>query len=150
MNSIGALVYINKKGTYDFIGINALLLKFNMKNGVINYLDENIYDLATINAYKVLKNIDVSSKPVHYLFVNGTILQKKSDNNLFIVVGMVPSNGTIELKCISMSNANYFSIPADENGKRPIKRIRLSINSIMNEYIVCSVDVLGNIYKPQN
>ena len=150
LNSIGALVYINKKGTYDFIGINALLLKFNMKNGVINYLDENIYDLATINAYKVLKNIDVSSKPVHYLFVNGTILQKKSDNNLFIVVGMVPSNGTIELKCISMSNANYFSIPADENGKRPIKRIRLSINSIMNEYIVCSVDVLGNIYKPQN
>lgn len=150
LNSIGALVYINKKGTYDFIGINALLLKFNMKNGVINYLDENIYDLATINAYKVLKNIDVSSKPVHYLFVNKTILQKKSDNNLFIVVGMVPSNGTIELKCISMSNANYFSIPADENGKRPIKRIILSINSIMNEYIVCSVDVLGNIYKPQN
>ncbi|WP_027120764.1 type II CRISPR RNA-guided endonuclease Cas9 [Mycoplasmopsis lipofaciens] len=138
LNSLGCLIYKNKKNKYSMLAVNSNIYFFGQNN--TNFLDETSYKQDSLLLFKKEKNIDINEKPLCFLNIGKSVLNKTTQEILYIC-GIVMNNNTIELKYINKS----MPIICEKTLKK--QRIIKTCNSFMNEYLPIDTDVLGNIYK---
>lgn len=128
LKPLGFYICKNSKDKYITVPINQKVLKYS--KGSLE-IDNN-----KLNNYLKNNDIDVNSNKI--LIKSGTILISKENNKLFYFNGggQLFSNYA-EIKSLFCINDKIF----------PRKQMNVSISTIIRDYDICEVDVLGNIYN---
>ncbi|MBD5423083.1 MAG: type II CRISPR RNA-guided endonuclease Cas9 [Mycoplasma sp.] len=139
VNSLEFWVYKNNINKWEVIFINAL--NSTWKKSAEGYGGKMEVDKEKLNNYLSKFNINQGTKAIK--LKRGTTLIK--NNDLYYVVGGVWSQKLIEIKALSCKNEIAYKIL---NWKEAPQRNQwqISLSKIVNEFKLCKVDVLGNIY----
>ncbi|MGL5617810.1 MAG: type II CRISPR RNA-guided endonuclease Cas9 [Metamycoplasmataceae bacterium] len=128
LNMIGIRIYENTKGGLITIPLNIKVLK--TVNNILLIDDDKLNDVLLENKIENTKKF--------MEIKNGTIFINKNNEKLFYAIGGGQwSKNQIEIKPIFTNTEKYFSI----------KRKNITISTLSNEYDLCKLDVLGNVYE---
>lgn len=131
-------IYKTNDNKFQTLFINALNIVWNAKRQIL-IPDEN-------KIKKQLNNSNINFKYDPIKIKKGQCFIK--NNDLFYVVGGVRKNQTIEIKTLKCKNelASKFT-----NWKYAPNRNRwqIAISSIVKEFKLCKIDILGNVYDIQ-
>lgn len=127
-------IYKNNKDKYVLIAINAKVLKSIKNNLVIDKEELNI---------KLSEKSIIDKKFIE--IKKGTIIIDKNNNQIFYSNGggSIGEN-RLEFKPINCSMSSFFS---KTNSSKKIKRVFLSLSTLVENYFLADIDVLGNIYN---
>lgn len=136
LNSTEYYVYRTKENKFKTIFLNVLISKFDSNEMKL------IIDEEKLKQILIKENIDINQKPI--VFKRGSVLYNQGD--LYYIVGGSQKQQRLELKPLSYKIDIAHEYLKYENLPKS-KRYIISISTIANNFKICNVDELGNIYN---